>query len=234
MLLNLLFTSPLEFVILAGLLVMALSVHEFSHAIMADHLGDPTARLSGRVTLNPLAHLDPLGALLILVAGFGWGKPVMFDPFNLKHPQRDSALIALAGPSANLIMAILGAILLRIVLLLPYNTFTFLLGEILEGKNISNGYVPGFIELNIVLAIFNLTPVGPLDGFKVVAGFLPKKYYARWMSLERYGLIFLLLLVFPIFGGTAPVFIVLNPIITFLVSILMPVSLLMPGRGGII
>ena len=217
MLLNLLFTNPIEFVILAGLLVMALSVHEFSHAAVADRLGDPTARLSGRVTLNPLAHLDPLGAILILIAGFGWGKPVMFDPFNLKHPQRDSALIALAGPCANLIMAILSSLLLRFFSFSPFPFFAFLY-EIFSL----------FLYLNISLGVFNLIPVGPLDGFKVVAGLLPKKYYADWMSLERYGLIFLLLLVFPVFGGTAPVFMILSPIVNLLVN------LLMPGRGGII
>lgn len=218
MLLNLLFTSPIEFIILSGLLVMALSVHEFSHAFIADHLGDPTPRLQGRVTLNPLAHLDPLGTLLIVIAGFGWGKPVMFDSFNLRHRERDTALIALAGPGANFVMAILSGILLHFISSGLNFTFSGFFYEIFSL----------FLYLNIALGVFNLIPIHPLDGFKVVAGLLPKKYYDDWMSLERYGLIFLLLLVFPLFGSSAPVQMILNPIVGFLVN------LLLPGRGGII
>lgn len=209
MLLNLLFTNPVEFIIVAVLLVIAISVHEFSHALAADRLGDPTARISGRLTLNPLAHLDPLGTMLILIAGFGWGKPVPFDPFNLKDPKKDAAIISFAGPLSNLVMAATAAVMLRIFLFSP---------EILEL----------FIYFNVLLAVFNLIPIHPLDGFKVVAGLLPKKYYADWMSLSPYGMIFLILLIFPFFGSS-PIVNLVSPIINFILSFLLPGKM-----GGII
>src|SRR4051812_27134518 len=101
-----LFTSPLSFFVAAIALLIAITVHEFSHALSADKLGDPTPRLQGRISLNPLVHLDPIGTLLILFVGFGWGKPVVFDPFNLKNPRKDAAIISLAGPASNFILAI--------------------------------------------------------------------------------------------------------------------------------
>ncbi|MEK7065464.1 MAG: site-2 protease family protein, partial [Patescibacteria group bacterium] len=91
-------TNPLGFLFWLIALVVAITIHEFSHAYAADRLGDPTPRLQGRLTLNPLAHLDPLGTLMLLIARFGWGKPVVFDPFNLRHPRRDAAIISFAGP----------------------------------------------------------------------------------------------------------------------------------------
>lgn len=218
MLFNLLFSNPIAFIIISLLLVIAISAHEFSHAFAADKLGDPTPSLAGRLTINPLAHLDPLGTVLLLFAGFGWGKPVPFDPFNLKDPKRDAAIISFAGPASNLIMAVVSAILLRLFDSLPFLFFNSLLAEILQL----------FIYFNILLAIFNLIPVHPLDGFKVVAGLLPKKYYADWMSLSPYGMIFLILLIFPFFG-TSPVTTIISPIVNFLLSFLLPGKI-----GGII
>src|SRR3972149_2555477 len=110
-----LFNNPLAFVFWALALILAITIHEFAHALAADRLGDPTPRLMGRLTLNPLAPLDPLGTLMLLIARFGWGKPVQFDPFNLRHPRRDSALISLAGPASNLIMASTAAIFLQVL-----------------------------------------------------------------------------------------------------------------------
>src|SRR5258708_27624096 len=104
--LNLLLSNPLIFLLTFGGLIISLSVHEFSHALVADRLGDPTPRMQGRVTLNPLAHLDPIRTILLLLTRFGWGKPVQFDPYNLQNPLRDSALIALAGPAAHLLIAV--------------------------------------------------------------------------------------------------------------------------------
>lgn len=213
---NLLFQNPIEFIIIAALLIIAISVHEFSHAAAADHLGDPTARLAGRLTLNPRAHLDPIGTLLLFIAGFGWGKPVPFDPFNLKDPKRDAALISFAGPLSNLIMAVAASIIIRTVYVLPFFTLSLLLTDILST----------FVYFNILLAVFNLIPIHPLDGFKVVAGFLPKKYYADWMELQRYGMIFLIMLIFPFFGGNSPIFTFISPIVKFILSFLLP------SRGG--
>jgi len=215
--LNLFFQNPFEFLLIAGLLVMAISFHEFSHALLADRLGDPTARIAGRLTLNPFAHLDPIGTLLLFVVGFGWGRPVPFDPFNLRDPKRDSALISFAGPASNLIMAIVSSVLLRFTnhlpLILSINLFELL---------------SLFIYFNVILAIFNLIPVHPLDGFKVVAGLIPPKYYHDWLALEPYGMIFLLLLIFPFFGNS-PVFTIVQPVVNFILSFLLPAKV-----GGII
>lgn len=215
---SLLSQNPLEFLIVATLLIMAIAIHEFAHAAAADHLGDPTPRLSGRLTLNPLAHLDPIGTFLLFFAGFGWGKPVMFDPFNLRNPRKDAAIISLAGPASNILMAVLGSVLIRLTQNIPLFPLNSLIFEILSL----------FIYYNVLLAIFNLIPIHPLDGFKVVAGMLPKKYYAEWMALERYGMLFLILLIFPFFGNS-PITTLISPIMRFLLSFLLPGKI-----GGVI
>lgn len=205
------------------ILIVAISIHEFAHAYMADHLGDPTPRLAGRLTLNPRAHIDPIGTVLLplltLMSGtgifFGWAKPTPFDPFNLRNPKRDSALIAFAGPISNILLAIILSIFRNFI-------FTGLLGYSLIGL------LEMAIQINVVLAVFNLIPVHPLDGFKVIAGLLPKKYYEDWLSLERYGMIFLILLIFPFFGGS-PISTIISPVINFLLSFLLPAKI-----GGVI
>src|SRR3990167_11554391 len=121
--LDFLFTSPIIFFTWIAALLFAITIHEFSHAWTADRLGDPTPRLQGRITLNPIAHLDPLGTLMLILFRFGWGKPVQFDQFNLRNPRRDTMLISIAGPTSNLLTAVLAAILLRF---LPNNLLTIL------------------------------------------------------------------------------------------------------------
>lgn len=222
-----LFNNPLNFLFWLGALVIAITIHEFAHAYAAERLGDPTPRLMGRLTLNPLAHLDPLGTLMLLLVRFGWGKPVQFDPFNLRHPRRDSAIISLAGPVSNLILAVGSSLLLRILfssgLLAPRSPAmpAGWLGEV--------GFVYFFISflqpliiMNVVLAIFNLVPIHPLDGFKIVEGILPEEYSRQWKELEGYGMIFLILLIFPIFGSPSPISRLISPIINFLLSLLLP------------
>lgn len=209
-----LFNNPLSFLGWLVALIIGITVHEFSHAFMADRLGDPTPRVQGRLTLNPLAHLDPLGTLMILIARFGWGKPVVFDPYNLKNPQRDTALISIAGPISNILVATIASILLRVLLIT----------SIQNGILISIGFLllPPIIMLNIGLAVFNLIPIHPLDGFKIVQGILPTEYARQWAELEPYGMIFLLFLVFPIFGSVAPLSQITGPMIHFFLSLLMP------------
>ncbi|PJE63750.1 site-2 protease family protein, partial [Candidatus Roizmanbacteria bacterium CG10_big_fil_rev_8_21_14_0_10_45_7] len=150
--LDLLVKSPSDFVIVALIMVISIAVHEFSHAFAADRLGDPTPRAQGRLTLNPLSHLDPLGIVLLLTIGFGWGKPVQYDPYNLTNHKRDSALIALAGPLSSILFAVLAAVLMYA---LPGS-----------GMGVILRYVVG---LNVMLAVFNLLPIYPLDGFRIVA-----------------------------------------------------------------
>lgn len=216
-----LFNNPLVFVFWLLALVVAITVHEFAHAYAADHLGDPTPRMQGRLTLNPLAHLDPIGTVMILVARFGWGRPVQFDPFNLQNPKRDAAIISLAGPASNIITATVCALLLHA---------TIALGPVLASSGLAlvaillAAALQPIIVLNVVLAVFNLVPIHPLDGFKIVGGLLPDDYADQWYELEQYGMIFLIFLIFPIFGGASPISQLISPVISFILSLLLPVG----------
>ena len=208
-----LFTNPLLFFGWFVALIVAITVHEFAHAFAADRLGDPTPRIQGRLTLNPLAHLDPLGTLMILFVRFGWGKPVQFDPFNLNNPKRDAAIISFAGPVSNIILAITASIILRVLGSLSPVAFVLL-----------SVFLQPIILLNIILAVFNLIPVHPLDGFKIVGGFLNREQYAQWMQLQSYGIFILILLLLPIGPGGAFIQRLIGPPIEFLVNVLIPSS----------
>lgn len=202
--------------------IIAITVHEAAHAWMADRLGDPTARLMGRLSLNPKVHYDPVGTTLLLVLvvmraigipviPFGWAKPVIFDPYNLKKPRRDSALISLAGPLSNITVATILAVVLRFTSS-PLSPLSFL-----------PIFLYPVIILNVVLAVFNLIPIHPLDGGKIFVGLLPaREANDADLFLKRYGFIILLFLIFPIFGGSSPIFVVLSPIIDLLLGILIP------------
>ena len=209
--LSYLFTNPLLIVAYLVALLLAITIHEFSHAYVADRLGDPTPHLQGRLSLNPRVHLDPMGLIFLFIFGFGWGKPVQFDPFNLKDPRRDAALISFAGPLSNFIVAVILAIGLRLFLL-------FDLG-ILE--TIGSFFLLPMISLNVMLGIFNLIPIHPLDGFKIVGGLLPKGKSHEWYELERYGMIFLLMLIFP-FGRNSLLEMLIGPVIRLALSLLIP------------
>lgn len=211
-----LLSNPLALLAYAIALVIAITIHEFAHAYVADQLGDPTPRLQGRVSLNPIVHMDLTGLLFLLFIGFGWGKPVVFDPFNLKNPRRDAALISIAGPLSNLLVAFVASIPLRFM------------GEAAgSGALIVSFFLINIIQLNIMLAIFNLLPIHPLDGFKIVGGLLPRSQAHDWYSLERYGLIFLILLLIP-FGGQTMLGMIIGPIISLLTNLFIPGSVF-PG-----
>lgn len=164
-------------------ILFALTVHEFAHAWAADRLGDPTSRLMGRLTMNPLAHLDPLGTLMILIANFGWGKPVPVDVRYLKHPKRDMLWIALAGPASNVMSAALFGVAFRY---LPDAAFEW------REAIVILQYV---VFINLVLAFFNLIPLPPLDGSKVLAGLLPLRQEMAYRRAEQTLSILLIVLI---------------------------------------
>ncbi len=200
------------------ILLFSVVLHEVSHGKVADELGDPTARLAGRLTLNPIPHLDLFGSiilpLILIFSGtgflFAWAKPVPIDPYNLKNPRRDSAIISLAGPGTNFLLAIIASILLRLFTFLSI-PFLFLIGSILVIV----------INVNVILGLFNLIPIAPLDGFKIVGGLLSSERAHEWYQLERYGFIFLLMLIFPI-GNSSMLDILLRPVMSIVMKILIP------------
>ena len=171
--------------IVAGLpgLIIAMVIHEYAHAQVAVWLGDFTLRMMGRLTLNPKAHIDPLGMLALFLVHFGWAKPVMINPHNFKQPRRDDILVSLAGPGANLLMAFLALVAL------------VLLSRV--GVHITEGIYWVFmliVEYNIGFAIFNLLPLPPLDGSHVLKQLLPRDLAYQFASLERYSFLILILL----------------------------------------
>lgn len=170
-------------------LIVAITVHEFAHAWTANGLGDPTSKNQGRLTLNPLAHLDPLGSLMILVARFGWGKPVPVNPYMLRtDPTVGMALVSVAGPASNVITALIFAIPIRMHLFSGNvgNSFILSVGDLFFS----------IIIINLILAVFNMIPLAPLDGYKVALALLPREFANQLRQLETYGPILLLLLIF--------------------------------------
>ncbi len=161
-------------------------IHEFSHALIATKLGDPTPRYQGRTTLNPLAHIDPRGAILILLFGFGWAKPVSVNTRYFRYPKRDMALTALAGPVSNILMAFIFYIAYKLLSYLPDSEFMFYFSTFFY-------YV---IQINISLAVFNLIPIPPLDGSRLLAAFLPDRIYYSLMRYERYFFLAIIFLLF--------------------------------------
>lgn len=194
--------DPIILIIQLAILLISVVIHEVSHGWIANHLGDPTAKYAGRLTLNPIKHLDLWGSFLIpislLIIGspilFGYAKPVPYNPFNLKNKKWGPAMVAIAGPASNLIIAILFGLTLRFV---PF------------GQSI---YMQNFVQimayivlLNLLLAVFNLVPIPPLDGSKILFALLPYKYQQLSFQLERYGLILVLFFIFFLFKYITPI-----------------------------
>ena len=222
---HLLGTDPASFFRLAVLVVfsllLAVTVHEFSHALVANGLGDSTARRLGRLTLNPIRHLDPSGSIMLLVAGFGWGKPVPVNREQLSRGHLGAAMVAAAGPLANLVVAFLLAVPIKAGLLgwsspsLSRATYV-MSGGLREGVSDILGIV---IFMNILLAVFNLIPLAPLDGSKLAKELLPARLatgYARW---DRYGPLLLVgLIVSDYLFDTGILWSVLGPVVTGLTT----------------
>ncbi len=196
-------------------ILLALTFHEFMHGWMANKLGDPTAKNMGRLTMNPLAHLDPIGTLMIIIVHFGWAKPVPVNPNNLRDPKKDMVLISVAGPAANIALAFVSGILLRS---LRGGLFSSVPMNVLQPLY---NMVYFSLQINIALAFFNLIPIPPLDGSKILRGFLPYKYdhIADW--LEQYGSFVLMgLIVFGMLTNVSIIGAFLSPFIRLFMSIL--------------
>ncbi|MEA1936767.1 MAG: site-2 protease family protein [Patescibacteria group bacterium] len=196
-------------------LIFSIVIHEFSHGWMANHLGDPTARHMGRLTLNPIPHIDLMGSIIIpfllLISGtgfiIGWAKPVPYNPYNLRDKKNGELLVALAGPASNLLLALIFGIIIRILLF--------------QGIGIESSVISFFsivVLYNILLAVFNLVPIPPLDGSKVLFHFLPYSAHNTREVLEKNGMLFLIIFIF--FG-----FRLILPIMFFLFSLFTGVKL---------
>ncbi len=198
----------IEFIFQIAILIMSVVIHEVSHGAVANMLGDPTAKLQGRLTLNPLKHLDMFGSVIVpaisyFLGGFifGWAKPVPYNPYNLRPGRWSEAMVAAAGPVSNLSLAILFGLLLRF--------------------GLNNGWNQGFIHItslvvfvNLLLMVFNLVPIPPLDGSKLLYAFFPEKMFQFRGFFERYGLILVFFFIFFIWQFISPVVYVLFHLIT--------------------
>ena len=176
----------MEIVLGIIILILSIVVHEVSHGYAANYLGDPTARLAGRLSLNPIKHIDPIGSIIFPALTwfgggfiFGWAKPVPVNPYNLRDQKWGEALVALAGPASNILLAVIFGLVLRI--------------GVLDGG--SAGLLSFVVIINLVLAIFNLIPIPPLDGSRVLFALLPYQYNHIRMMLERWGMLLVLLFV---------------------------------------
>jgi Zn-dependent protease len=176
----------LSFILIAlPILLVVITIHEFAHAFVADKLGDPTPKLAGRLTLNPLAHIDPIGFLMLVLVRFGWAKPVPINPYNFRSPRQGNLLVSIAGPAANFLFAWVLAIVFRTVPISP--------------DSLAAGLLTYTIWMSLALAVFNLIPVPPLDGSHVLEYFLPPEQLEGYYRLQQYG--FLLLVMIILFGS---------------------------------
>lgn len=203
-----------QLIILAPPLLFSLTIHEFAHGFIASRLGDPTARDAGRLTLNPLKHLDPLGTIAFFFIKFGWAKPVPVNPSYFKNPRKDMLWVALAGPASNLAVAVASAILTKgiwlLATILPYSAAVEAILVPLNAMLIAS------VWINLILCIFNFLPIPPLDGSRILVGLLPDNLALSYMRMERFGFTLILILAF---SGILSKLIV--PIISFANSLLL-------------
>lgn len=193
--------------------LLAVTMHEVAHGYVADRFGDPTARLLGRLTLNPLKHLDPVGTLALIVFKFGWARPIPVNAMNLRNPKKDMIWVALAGPAINFFLAALSALVMRILVQVHQSSATGNLSQIIEPLTLMAAFS---LYINVILGIFNLLPIPPLDGGRVLSALLPDKFNALFNRLEYFGFIIILFVVFytPIWPK------VLQPLVSLVVVLL--------------
>ena len=187
-------------------ILFALTVHEYAHALVSSKLGDPLPKASGRLSLNPLRHIDPVGFLALLLLRFGWAKPVYVDPRYYKHKKLDMALTALAGPAVNLVTAFLLELLVLVVYVIVPRTVTDPGTFGATALSVVFSMLDASVLVSVGLGIFNLIPISPLDGSKVLAAFLPLRAYEKVLKYERYGFIVLMILMFGIPGRLLSIF----------------------------
>ncbi len=197
-----------QLVILAPPFLFALTFHELAHGYVAWNLGDPTAKNAGRLTMNPLKHLDPLGVIAFIIMKIGWAKPVPVDPRYFKDPQKGMLLVALAGPAANVLTAIASAVLVKLLIMVPFIPMYALKPMV--------GMLVASVWINIMLAVFNCLPIPPLDGSKVLMGLLPPDAARSYARLEPFGFILLLILFYAGIIGK-----VIMPIISYANTLLL-------------
>lgn len=196
-----------KLMILPGIII-GLSFHEFAHAFVADKLGDPTPRQHGRITINPISHIDPIGMVALLFVGFGWGVPVQINPMNFKKQRRDQILVSIAGVTMNLILAIIFTLLIKIV-------FSIVGLEWMAMSGILFKVFLNVVIINIVLMIFNLLPIPPLDGFNIITEIFDLKRYSWWSTVYNNGFIILIALILLDFTGY-----ILTPAVDFVLGLL--------------
>ena len=190
-------------IILIPILIFSLCFHEFAHGYIAYKLGDNTAEKNGRLTLNPIYHLDPIGSLMILFVGFGWAKPVPVNPSNFKNPRNDMIKVAFAGPASNLILALIGGFFMRLNTIFSFNSNETILISLYF-----------FIFINISLAIFNLIPIAPLDGAQIFGNYISKYNPDMAWKLQIYGpKILMLIIIIGIITPFSPIAFIIMPII---------------------
>ena len=194
-------------------IVLGLSLHEFGHAISSYKLGDPTPKVQGRVTVNPLAHIDPMGFIALIICGFGWGRPVEINPRNYKHPRRDELIVSLAGVTINLLLAILFSLIIRFYI---KATGTVFLGRESGIPGIVLEILLYVVQINLVLMIFNLIPVPPLDGFGVITQLFNLRNTKWYYRIYQYG--YPILMVLLITGAVSKI---LSPLVGGLLNLLL-------------
>ena len=206
-------TSIEEIVLTLPGLIISLTLHEFAHAYVAVKLGDPTPENQGRLTISPLAHMDPVGTICLIFAGFGWGKPVQINPTNFKNPEKDSAKVSAAGPIMNLILAFIFSIIYSILVIVGIKTGNYASADVSTPFGVLYLIIVNTIVLNLGLAIFNLLPFPPLDGSKIFRAILKGKAKEFLYKMESYSMLIIMVL----FVTEIPSMII-NPIVSFILT----------------